>query len=122
MSTVDADGGVAIYCEESGNAAGVAALWLHGGPGGSLGSGWYRTHFDPARYRLIGIDQRGTGRSRPAGGLTGGMERQNTQQLIDDIEAVRGALRVDTSALADLEPFRLWQAQLVRDLVRTLPQ
>jgi len=95
LSTVDADGGAGIYCEESGNADGTAALWLHGGPGGSLGSGWYRTHFDPARYRLVGIDQRGTGRSRPAGGLTSGMDRQNTQQLIDDIEAVRRTLGVD---------------------------
>ncbi len=63
--------------------------------GGSLGSGWYRTHFDPARYRLIGIDQRGTGKSRPAGGPTGEMDRQNTQQLIDDIEAVRRTLGID---------------------------
>jgi pimeloyl-ACP methyl ester carboxylesterase len=86
MSAVDAEGEAAIYCEESGNPAGIPALWLHGGPGGSLGSGWYRTHFDPARYRLIGIDQRGTGKSRSAGSPTGEMDRQNTQQLINDID------------------------------------
>lgn len=96
MSAVDAEGEAAIYCEESGNPAGIPALWLHGGPGGSLGSGWYRTHFDPARYRLIGIDQRGTGKSRSAGSPTGEMDRQNTQELINDIDTVRRALGIDT--------------------------
>lgn len=62
LSTVDADGGAGIYCEESGNADGTAALWLHGGPGGSLGSGWYRTHFD--RHDT---DSSGSTNAAPAG-------------------------------------------------------
>ncbi|MFJ4221813.1 alpha/beta fold hydrolase [Curtobacterium luteum] len=41
------------------------------------------------------IDQRGSGKSRPAGGPTGEMDRQNAQQLIDDIEAVRRTLGID---------------------------
>lgn len=94
-SAVDADGGASIYCEESGNPDGLAALWLHGGPGGSLGSGWYRTHFNPTRYRLIGIDQRGTGKSRSVGEPHGRLDQQNTQQLIDDIETVRRTLGID---------------------------
>ena len=96
-SMIDVDGGASLHCEESGAEDGVPALWLHGGPGGSLGSGWYRTHFDPSRYRLIGIDQRGSGRSQsPDSDHADTMAWQNTQQLIDDIEVVRMALGIDT--------------------------
>lgn len=35
---VDVEGGASIFVEESGTPDGVPALWLHGGPGGSLGS------------------------------------------------------------------------------------
>ncbi|MFK4483597.1 alpha/beta fold hydrolase [Curtobacterium sp. AB7] len=102
-SMIAVDGGASISCEESGTADGVPALWLHGGPGGSLGSGWYRTHFDPARYRLVGIDQRGAGRSRtPEDDLAEALVRQTTQQLIDDIEAVRTTLGIDTWVVAGI--------------------
>ena len=56
-----------IYWEGSGNPKGKPALYLHGGPGSSLRSGSYRQLFDPERYYLIGIDQRGCGLSRPFG-------------------------------------------------------
>ena len=47
-----------IYWEESGRADGVPAVILHGGPGSGL-SATTRRYFDPARYRIIGFDQRG---------------------------------------------------------------
>nr|WP_281361799.1 alpha/beta fold hydrolase [Nakamurella aerolata] len=69
---------------------------MHGGPGGTLGAGAYRRKFDPARFRIIGLDQRGCGRSRPHVTAPGYDLRQNTtQHLIDDIEAVRKHLGID---------------------------
>ncbi|NUJ89679.1 alpha/beta fold hydrolase [Plantibacter sp. MCCC 1A11337] len=93
---VDVDYGASIFVEESGIPDGVPALWLHGGPGGSLGSGWYRSHFNLSRYRLIGIDQRGSGRSLPNIVETRDqLDEHTTQRLIADIEAVRVASGVE---------------------------
>lgn len=86
-----------IYWEVSGNPQGKPALYLHGGPGSSLGSGGYRRHFDPQRYRIVGIDQRGCGRSRPlAIDVLGELHRNTTESLIEDIEAVRRHLGVES--------------------------
>jgi proline iminopeptidase len=86
-----------IYWEISGNPDGKPALYLHGGPGRGLGSGGYRRHFDPQKYRIVGIDQRGCGRSRPlATDALGGLHRNTTQSLIEDIEAVRTHLGIET--------------------------
>ncbi len=45
-------GGHTVYWEESGTEAGVPALYLHGGPGGTLGTGSYRRKFDLDTVRL----------------------------------------------------------------------
>jgi proline iminopeptidase len=90
------DGVHEIYWEESGNSHGIPALYLHGGPGGSLNEGGYRTKLDPSRFRIIGLDQRGCGRSTPRVTAPGYDLSQNTTSiLIDDIEKVREHLRVD---------------------------
>lgn len=89
------DGGHEIYWEESGNAAGIPALYLHGGPGGTLGTGGYRTKFDPARFRVVGLDQRGCGRSLPHVTAPGyDLSTNTTQHLIADIEALRVQLGI----------------------------
>jgi proline iminopeptidase len=54
-----------VYWGESGNPGGIPAVYLHGGPGGTLGTGGYRSRFDLSRFRIIGLDQRGCGRSTP---------------------------------------------------------
>lgn len=85
-----------IYWEESGDPGGIPAVYLHGGPGGGLGSGGYRMKFDPARFRVIGFDQRGCGRSTPHVTAAGYDLNQNTtQHLIADIETLRQYLDVD---------------------------
>ena len=85
-----------VFWELSGNHAGIPAVYLHGGPGGTLGSGGYRTKLDPTRFRVIGLDQRGCGRSRPhvtAAGYDYGLN--TTTHLISDLELLREHLRVD---------------------------
>lgn len=89
-------GGHEVYWEESGNSKGIPALYLHGGPGGGLGAGGYRTKFDPSRFRIIGLEQRGCGRSTPLVTAPGYDLSQNTTSiLINDIEKVRDHLHVD---------------------------
>jgi proline iminopeptidase len=92
LPTVD---GNEIYWEVSGNPKGKPALYLHGGPGSGLRTGGYRRHFDPQKYRIVGIDQRGCGRSRPL--ITEALSElpgNTTQALITDIEAVRDHLGI----------------------------
>lgn len=80
----------AIYYEQCGNPSGKPALFLHGGPGGGCNPRSRRFH-DPALYRLVLFDQRGSGRSRPLGEL-----RENTTwHLIADIERLRVHLGID---------------------------
>jgi proline iminopeptidase len=102
-TTIETDDGASLVVEESGTPDGIPALWLHGGPGGSLGSGWYRTHFDPARYRLVGIDQRGSGRSTPnVLDARDRLEDHTTQRLVTDIEQVRIALGIGSWVVAGI--------------------
>ena len=84
-----------IYWEASGNPAGIPVLYLHGGPGSSLGSGSYRSLYDPARFYTVGLDQRGCGHSTPpAPEDLGNLSANTTQTLIADIEAVRRELGI----------------------------
>ncbi|MES1198944.1 MAG: prolyl aminopeptidase [Pseudomonadota bacterium] len=79
-----------IYYEQCGEPRGRAALALHGGPGGGL-SPEMRRFFDPTRYRVVLMDQRGCGRSTPHAEL-----RENTTwDLIADIERVRERLGIE---------------------------
>lgn len=79
---------VAVY--ESGNPDGRPAIVLHGGPGGGSSPKQYR-FFDPERYRIILMDQRGCGRSTPHASV----EHNTTWHLVDDIERVREHLGID---------------------------
>ncbi|MFI5730778.1 alpha/beta fold hydrolase [Kribbella sp. NPDC051587] len=89
-------GGHEVYWEESGNPNGIPAVYLHGGPGGSLGKGSYRAKFDPDRFRIIGLDQRGCGRSTPHVTTPGyDLGENTTGLLIDDLETLREHLRVE---------------------------
>lgn len=85
-----------VYWEESGSSAGIPAVYLHGGPGGTLRAGSYRTKLDPARFRIVGLDQRGCGRSRPHVTTPGYDLGQNTTaHLVADLELLREHLGVD---------------------------
>jgi proline iminopeptidase len=87
--------GQSVYWETSGNPSGEPAVYLHGGPGGGLGPGGYRRRFDPDRYLIVGVEQRGCGRSTPLASDDLSMLDHNTTSVLrDDLEAVRTHLGV----------------------------
>lgn len=79
-----------LYVEECGDAGGVPAVFLHGGPGAGCEE-YHRRFFDPARYRIVLFDQRGCGRSTPHASLDG----NTTQALVADMEAIREHLGIE---------------------------
>lgn len=79
-----------VYVEQCGNPDGVPVIFLHGGPGSGCNPG-QRRFFDPDHYRIILFDQRGCGRSQPAGETN----ENTTQDLVADIETIRHHLRID---------------------------
>jgi len=84
------DGLHAVYWEQSGNPAGLPAVFLHGGPGAGA-TPTHRRFFDPAVYRIVVFDQRGAGRSTPPGET-----QDNTlRHLIADIERLRVHLGIE---------------------------
>ncbi len=78
-----------IYYEQCGNPAGQPVVFLHGGPGSGCNPN-QRRFFDPAHYRIILLDQRGCGRSKPLGHI----EENSTAHLVADIEALRKHLSI----------------------------
>lgn len=79
-----------IHVYEHGNPQGKPALFVHGGPGGGIRPDHHR-YFNPALYRIILVDQRGCGQSKPHAEL-----RENTtQHLVADFEVVRKHLGID---------------------------
>ena len=80
-----------IYYEQCGNPNGKPAVFLHGGPGGG-GSIAVRRFFNPEKYNIVIFDQRGCGRSMPHGCL----ENNTTWDLVDDIEALKNMLDIET--------------------------
>lgn len=89
-SMIEAGGGHFLYLEQCGNPSGTPVIVLHGGPGSGCTPA-QRRFFDPAHYRVILFDQRGCGRSQPAGLI----EENTTQLLVEDIELIRRHLGID---------------------------
>ncbi|MGA7538133.1 MAG: prolyl aminopeptidase [Steroidobacteraceae bacterium] len=79
-----------IYFEECGNQSGKPAVFLHGGPGGGTDPKM-RRFFDPKRYRIVLLDQRGCGKSRPHASLID----NTTWHLVADLERLREHLGIE---------------------------
>jgi proline iminopeptidase len=79
-----------LSVRQYGHAAGQPVLVLHGGPG-SGASPLLARFFDPARFRVILVDQRGAGLSQPAGAL----EANTTAHLVGDLCRLRRHLRLE---------------------------
>src|ERR1700721_623797 len=73
-----------IYVESVGRVGGIAAVYLHGGPGSGCQPD-HRRLFDPERFHAVLFDQRGSGRSRPKGRR----EPNTLQHLIAAMETTR---------------------------------
>lgn len=92
---LDVGDGHVLHVEECGNPHGAPLLYLHGGPGSGFRP-HNRRYYDPARFRIVLVDQRGAGRSTPHAGAMA----NTTQHLVADIEAIRARLGVEAWTLA----------------------
>jgi proline iminopeptidase len=88
--TLTVDPPHALYWEQCGNPDGIPILFVHGGPGAGC-SEFDRRFFDPERFRVILLDQRGSGRSRPVGELAG----NDPDHLVADFETLRVELGIE---------------------------
>lgn len=82
--TLNVGDGHSLYLAQYGNPEGLPILYLHGGPG----AGSYLEElalFDLRQFRVLLLDQRGAGNSKPQGAL----EQNNLKQLLNDVEKVR---------------------------------
>lgn len=79
-----------IYIEESGTVEGIPVIFLHGGPCSGTKPD-HRRFFNPEKYRIILMDQRGCGLSLPYGKL----KNNSTQDLINDMELLRKQLKIE---------------------------
>ena len=78
-----------IYFATYGNPKGKPVLYVHGGPGVGTNPNMAR-FFNPKKYFIILVDQRGCGKSKPSAEL-----RENkTQNLLSDFEKIRKHLDV----------------------------
>ena len=92
---LDVGDGNRVYWETCGNPDGKPAVVVHGGPGAGCSPGQRRS-FDPARYRAVLFDQRGSGRSRPhASDPATDMAVNTTDHLIADMERLREHLDIE---------------------------
>jgi len=79
-----------VYVEQSGNPQGIPVIFLHGGPCSGTKPG-HRQFFNPEKYHIILMDQRGCGLSLPFGEVA----HNTTQDLIDDMEQIRKQLDIE---------------------------
>ena len=79
-----------LYFEQSGNPKGYPVVFLHGGPGSQTNPD-HRRYFDPSFYRVVLFDQRGCGRSTPAGCV----QANTTWDLVSDMERIRCHLGIE---------------------------
>jgi proline iminopeptidase len=92
---LDVEDGHEIYWETVGNPDGRPAVFLHGGPGAGCLPVHRRFH-DPTRYRLVLLDQRGCGRSRPhASAPDADLSTNTTWHLVADLERLRKHLGIE---------------------------
>ena len=89
--TLEVDKPHRLYWEQCGKPDGDPILFLHGGPGAGC-SEQDRCFFDPAHFRIILLDQRGSGRSVPVGDLTANTMAHTAQ----DVEQLREQLGIES--------------------------
>ena len=78
-----------IYYSCYGNKNGIPLLVIHGGPGGMLKQK-NSQKYNPKKYFIVLVDQRGCGKSTPFGEL----QENNTDELVKDFEKLRKHLNI----------------------------
>ena len=78
-----------VFYQEFGNPNGIPVLVFHGGPGGSF-KAKHAQNFDLRKYRVVGFDQRGCGKSLPAGQWN----NNTTADIIKDAERLLKELKI----------------------------
>jgi proline iminopeptidase len=79
-----------VHVAEYGSPGGQPVVLLHGGPGAGSNPTMPRFH-DPAAYRIVVFDQRGSGKSTPHAELAG----NTTWDLVADMERIRTLLGIE---------------------------
>lgn len=79
-----------LWYAQFGNPQGIPIIYLHGGPGSGCSTEVTR-FIDPKIYRIILLDQRGAGKSKPYAST----EQNTTQDLINDLEILRKKLKIE---------------------------
>lgn len=79
-----------IYYEVSGNPKGKPVIVFHGGPGSGSNKA-FRGFFDQKEFKIVQMDQRGCGKSKPFMCL----EENTTDNLADDAEKLRLHLNIE---------------------------
>ncbi len=87
VGVLEVGDGHRLHVETRGRPAAPVALVLHGGPGSGLSPRLFDA-FDLAQWRVVGLDQRGAGRSLPAGEL----RANRTAELLSDLRRLRAML------------------------------
>ncbi len=87
---LDEQDGHKVFFSQFGNLKGDALVILHGGPG-SQSKPKQIKGYDLEKYHIITFDQRGSGKSEPAGKL----ESNTLSDLIQDMERLRTKLSID---------------------------
>ncbi|WP_447036746.1 prolyl aminopeptidase [Streptomyces sp. DSM 118878] len=92
---LDVGDGNRVHWEVCGNPHGKPAVVLHGGPGSGCTPS-FRRYFDPDVYRIVLLDQRGSGRSTPhASDPATDMGVNTMKHLLADLELLRRELRIE---------------------------
>ena len=84
------DGRHTLYYEQCGNPQGKPVVLLHGGPGAGCSAKMRRFH-DPAKYRIVLFDQRGSGRSTPHADLVADTEKLRSKLGIERWQVFGGS-------------------------------
>ncbi len=110
---LDVGDGHAVHWSMAGHPGAPTALFVHGGPGAGC-SPHDRRWFDPQRWRVVLMDQRGCGLSRAEAPL----HANTTAHLVADIESLRQHLGVQRWLLFGGS----WGATLALAYAQTHPQ
>lgn len=77
-----------------GNPKGVPVLFVHGGPGGGCSKNTPQ-HFNPKKFNIITVDQRGAGKSKPFAST----RANTTQKLVQDFRKFLKFLKIKKTFL-----------------------